>query len=577
MGRLRRLVLRLTVSSRTRRRVRRPSSHGARKPRQSRPRADRHRLAEQTDAEALQTATTQEPGLFASHPTRLLQPRPGEKVDAYLGDFSARIDVPGSATDVIAHSNLPLRVGEGDDKRPVDLALVERGDRVEPRDPLIAVGFPDALGAGFDVGAGVTMRLQGADALAQAELVGQQVFYANALPDSDVFATPLPIGTETFVQLRSPDSPRRLVWELDLPANTRLVLAEGGAGGTKHAEVVRGSDVLMKIWPPVAQDADDDRVPVSMTVDGNRLALDVAVPDDASWPVLVDPVVENNFAGGNANTTSGVTSDVLGWVRESNVALSQFQFIPGSEGVFGGTCIRSNAAAPGGAEFIGPVLCINTNNAINYGGASLGQWSWRPPGGLRRLADDYPTPNTDAYVYRADVRNSWFRVAGVGGLYSGLLSGRTKAYIGTSGPAPGQSASENGGGITANPFTMAGASNSSFFARIASRRPANRIRPVPTSTARAFTSGSGRPGPACGSARFCRARCCTSLTAPRRSASTSRTSTRPCGGAMDLCRAPSAPATPASACSASASSIRARPARSAKRRRALPTAARAIV
>lgn len=501
-----------------------------------RPRADRRRFADQTDADALRTATAQEPGLFATQPTRLLAPRPGEKVDAYLGDFSARIDVAGSATDVIAHSNLPLRIGEGEDKRPVDLALVDRGDRVEPRDPLIAVSFPDALGVGFNVGSGVTMRLQGADALAQAQLVGQQVFYANALPDSDVFATPLPIGTETFVRLRSPDSPRRLVWELDLPANTRLVLADATAGVAEHAEVVRGSEVLMKIWPPVAQDAEDNNVPVTMTVDENRLALDVALPDDVAYPVLVDPIMENNFAGGNANTTSGVTSDVLGWVRESNVLLSQFQFIPGSEGVLGGACIRSNAAAPGGAEFIGPVLCINTNNAINYGGASLGQWSWRPPGGLRRLANDFPTPDTDAYVYRADVRNSWFKVAGNGALYSGLLSGRTKAYIGTSGPAPGQNPDLNGGPVVNNPFTMPGVSNSSFFRTYCISTTCQEGQTDPNVDGTSFHFGVRATGVGVRVSSIMQGAVLyvSDRTAPHRSASTSRTSTRPYGGALDL-------------------------------------------
>jgi RHS repeat-associated protein len=424
------------------------------------------RFASQSDSAALRTAVAQDPGLFADQPTRLFTPRTGEKVERYLGDFAARIDVPGSPNDVIAQSNLPLRVGPSDDKRPVDLELVDGGDTIEPRTPIVAVAFPELLAAGVDVGSGINTRLVGADSQAHAQQSGQQVFYANALADTDVFATPLPAGTETFVQLRSPDSPRQLVWQFDLPAGARLSRVDGGSGSPDQAQVVRGPDVLMRIWPPVAHDADGKDVPVSLTVDGNRLMLDVAVADDVAYPVLVDPIFENNFLNGDANPTGGVTSDILGWVREANVALGAFGFTPSSEGLAGGTCLRKNESQPGGIEPIGPVLCVTTFPTLNYGAASLGQWAWRPPSGLRRFADDFPVPTTDAYVYRADVRNSWIITTGNAVLYSGLLSGATHAYVGTSGPAPGQDPNLNGGGVRANPFvldTPNTLSNSSFF------------------------------------------------------------------------------------------------------------------
>jgi RHS repeat-associated protein len=449
-------VARLQTSQRRRR----ASASRTRSSRQNR------RYAAQTDREALQTAATEAPGLFAPQETRLLTPRPGEKVEAYLGDNAARIDVPDSTADVIANSTLPLRVGEGADKRPVDLELVARGDAFGPRAAIVPVSFPHALQAGLDVGSGITMRLVGADRQAVSQRHGQQVFYGNALRDTDVFATPLPTGTETFAQLRSAASPRRLLWSFDLPVGARLVEVPAVAGSPAHVEIQTHNAVLVLVLPAVASDANDQNVPVKMSVDGNQLVLDVNAPENTAYPVLVDPVLENNFAGGNANSTSGTTSDVLGWIPESNVALSQFVFSPGSNGITGGQCLRSNLSKPGGIEYLNNVLCVtSTPTPNNYGGQSLGQYAWRPPSGLRRLGDDFPV-NTDAYVYRADVRNSWLYVGGNGALYASLLSGRTHAYIGSSGPAPGQAASENGGPIRANPFVLdnpSTISNSSFL------------------------------------------------------------------------------------------------------------------
>lgn len=50
-----------------------------------------------SDARALRAATDAHPGLFAARPTRLLVPHANERVERYLGDFGARLDIPGEA------------------------------------------------------------------------------------------------------------------------------------------------------------------------------------------------------------------------------------------------------------------------------------------------------------------------------------------------------------------------------------------------------------------------------------------------------------------------------------------------
>jgi hypothetical protein len=153
----------------------------------------------QSSRDALRLAAEHDPVLFGPQPTRALQLPPGATVKNYLDDFGARIDIAGQGPDVIASSTTPLRVTRDGVKRAVDLKLVDRGDVIEPLAPVVPLSFPKTLGRGITIGEHIRMRVVNADASAEAQLAGQQIFYANALTDADVFATPLPSGLETFV------------------------------------------------------------------------------------------------------------------------------------------------------------------------------------------------------------------------------------------------------------------------------------------------------------------------------------------------------------------------------------------
>jgi len=84
-----------------------------------------------------------------------------------------------------------------------------------------------------------------------------------------------------------------------------------GAAG-EPVRVLRGEDVLGVISAPVAWDADSERVPVTMGVEGTTLTIDVAHRGaDVRYPLLVDPsVVTERYQWYSSN---GADSTIEGW------------------------------------------------------------------------------------------------------------------------------------------------------------------------------------------------------------------------------------------------------------------------
>jgi hypothetical protein len=400
------------------------STHARKAP----PSATGRKFANRSDQQALQLAADERPDLFAQQPTRTLDPPSEATVETYLDDYSARLDIAGQGPDVIATSVTPLRVEQDGVKRPVDLKLTDAGAAIEPKTPVVPLSFADHAGEGITIADNIRMRVVGVDGDAEAQIAGQQVFYANALKDADVFATPLPTGLETFVQLRSTDSPRIITYQFDLPDGARLLAQPGPQGG---ATIARGSDVLATIQAPVSTDANDAVVPTTMRIDGTHLVLDVDVDESTAMPVLVDPVIiDNQFINRDAANSNGFFQNTLGWRRETSGALANFTFSPDGDNpsVGGGSCVRYLGTTP---QFLPQQLCVLTQTTRTYAG-EVGQWTWRPPGGYRSYLNDGANVDTDAYIYRADVRHSFTRLSVSGGayMYGGIRSGRTGAWIG---------------------------------------------------------------------------------------------------------------------------------------------------
>ena len=113
------------------------------------------------------------------------------------------------------------------------------------------------------------------------------VFFGNVARDEDAVAAPTVNGAELFAVLRSRLSPEQVRYRVSLPAGGRLVTVPNGA------EVVRGGQMLARVALPVARDAQGSTVPVTMSVSGDQLVLDVPHRDlDVAYPLIVDPMVD---------------------------------------------------------------------------------------------------------------------------------------------------------------------------------------------------------------------------------------------------------------------------------------------
>jgi RHS repeat-associated protein len=213
--------------------------------------------------------------------------RPGERLDKVLSAHTARIDL-GEGKHGLASSTLPLRIGG----KPFSLALERRGGDLAPENAVTDVRIGGRADEGVTLESGVRFAPAGATESA-ADVVADKAFFANALsaPDVDYLVEPMPAGVQALFVLRSSESPQAPALDFELPAGARL--RPDGEGG---AEVVRGDDVLTKIEPPSAWDADDVDVPARYVVQGDRLATRVEhAQGDVRYPILVDPVVKDSF------------------------------------------------------------------------------------------------------------------------------------------------------------------------------------------------------------------------------------------------------------------------------------------
>ena len=409
-------------------------------------------LEGQTGAEALATATEESPDLFAPGPTSPFELRAGDRVGQYLSRFSARIEDRNSQPQGLVVSTIPLRVrDEKGDLEPTEFALEETPDGFRSQAPVVPVEYPADVSDPITVGSSVRFRFAGADD-ATGTIAGQQVFWANAMTDTDLLATPLPLGVETFAQLRSENSPRRLRLSFDLPQGAVLRQAMNSAGRpTGWVEIAREETVLAQIPPAVSTDANDRPVASRYEIDGGNLDVVVDHGPGSAYPLLVDPAILDYQFGSDPSNTNGFISDGFGWFRNAaGVPVSSFSFVPNSDNnAGGGGCPR-----PNGAPTVSS-LCVGAFQGANYGSLSLGDWTWRPPAGAQVLPVNPDGSPNDSYVYRLDMRSAFFQVANTY-LYSGLFAPRRNNWIGVSNDSASPTVKP------ANPYTLTG-SNSSFY------------------------------------------------------------------------------------------------------------------
>ena len=214
------------------------------------------------------------------------------EVKETLGTRSALVEGPDGTNSILSSSTPVVSDVGGEGSEPVDLSLEPSGQGFVPANPLEEVELPGSAAEPIRLEGGVDVRIPATADRPAAQLGEMNLFYAETETATDTLVAPRATGVEVFSQLRSPESPEELRFDLSLPEDAELRPAEKGGG----AEVVSSDgDVMTEVTPPAASDAQGAVVPVTMQVEGDSLVLDVPHRDaEFAYPILVDPNFVNN-------------------------------------------------------------------------------------------------------------------------------------------------------------------------------------------------------------------------------------------------------------------------------------------
>ena len=250
------------------------------------------------DQEALAVVEQQHPGVAEAVAWRPPALAEDERAVGFVGDLSMAVEREGQRGRGLITSNLPLRaVDRSGERRMLDYTLLEREGGLVVDNPLVDVRLPAQLGAGVRVG-GMTVRFEGHRSEAALQRARGKGFWGNVERDTDLLVLPTPNGIETLHQLRSVDSPETLRLRFDLPPDLRLVQRErpgpdslGGSMG--WIDIVRDDEVVGRVHPPTAWDADGLSLPVQMSVTGDMVTLRLEHRGrDVRYPLMLDPYVD---------------------------------------------------------------------------------------------------------------------------------------------------------------------------------------------------------------------------------------------------------------------------------------------
>lgn len=219
----------------------------------------------------------------------------GRRVERYLDDRTVVFaGADGRPPALVELPQVVRTVDETGQKRPVDLAIERGAAGFSPANAATDVVMPGQLEEGLTVGQ-VKVAPEGVAAGALSP-GGEQVVYPNAQIDTDIVAKPVTAGVELFWQLRSARAPEEVVLDLDVPDGATLEQAD--APGAPVA-VTNDGETVATVSAPVARDAQGQDVAVDMAVRGDRLVLTARHREqDLAYPLLVDPIVEDWYAGG---------------------------------------------------------------------------------------------------------------------------------------------------------------------------------------------------------------------------------------------------------------------------------------
>ena len=302
-----------------------------------------------------------------SDPSRFLS---DAKLVRSVGDSGAVVKAEGESS--LLETTVPVRTEDEEGKlAKVDLSLKATAGGFETDNAIADLRLPDSADKGMEVGeAGVEISQAGAAPSLARRYGDKNLFYPDALPDTDLLASATSFGLELYDQLRSEDSPEELRFHIDVPDGAEL--RSDGRGG---AEVLREGKRLTLIPKPFAKDAQGTDVPLKSEVEGNALVVHIAHREgDYAYPILVDPIVEDwvnqgeNWYGGD--NWGALSSGAWQWYRNnSNIGKN-----PANEWEWERCCWEGSHAG----------LLIDMRAAF-YGPEQWGEWV-------------YSTPNEHVYI-----------------------------------------------------------------------------------------------------------------------------------------------------------------------------------
>ncbi|MGH2964745.1 MAG: hypothetical protein ACRDMH_05105 [Solirubrobacterales bacterium] len=239
------------------------------------------------------------PAEFKDQVEQILAQNQGDPTAAHSA-IQDLVDAQNAGTPKLVSSTLPLRANDGGGQAPVDLSLDPQGSGYVPDNPLVDLKLPANVSNDVSVGdQGIKVDV-GASTNATADTIsgGDNLFYHEAAPDTDVVLAPVSVGFETLYQLRSPQSPEDLSMSFTMPSGASLQNSDSGA-----AQIVKDGQTLATVSAPTATDAAGNAVDVSSSVSGNSLEIHVDHQNaNVAYPINVDPVTDvYNGANGGIN------------------------------------------------------------------------------------------------------------------------------------------------------------------------------------------------------------------------------------------------------------------------------------
>jgi RHS repeat-associated protein len=230
-------------------------------------------------------------------PAGTLPPLPaGQRVVGYPADNAAQVDLGGGRHGVI-ESTEQLAIESSPGRRePLDLGLAEAGGGFEPVRSSAGVRVPKQLANGVQLAtSGVSLTPVDASGAAlsgsEGTVDGATVLYANTQTDADTVVKSTAAGFEEDTLLRSVSSPSQLSFRVGLPVGASVISGRDGSG---NVDVVDEGAVIAVVLAPSARDAEGVVVPVSTSVSGDTLHVQVDQSAGSyRYPIVVDPTVES--------------------------------------------------------------------------------------------------------------------------------------------------------------------------------------------------------------------------------------------------------------------------------------------